>query len=160
MKKIVLVLQMLLLIIGYSANAEEVDGRVVLDLKDDSYFAEVDTSNIMPTIISKGIKYVRDVKQYNEQLDGDNIEKNFSEDIKSKYPSYSDVQAEVWQRYVRKGVKVYRFYENIKNKVKKWVLEYELPIVVDDDQYEMGENEKYIESDEPLIIEKFKKVER
>ena len=158
MKKIVLVLQMLLLIIGYSANAEEVDGRVVLDLKDDSYFAEVDTSNIMPTIISKGIKYVRDVKQYNEQLDGDNIEKNFSEDIKSKYPSYSDVQAEVWQRYVRKGVKVYRFYENIKNKVKKWVLEYELPIVVDDDQYEMGENEKYIESDEPLIIEKFKKV--
>jgi len=139
--------------------AQEEGGQVILDLHGDyGHEREYDDRKFWPTIIQMGLEYVDDVKQYNEQLVGESIERDFTEDLSNKYPRYTPEIIEGWQKYVRKGVKALRFFEDIKQKVKKWVIDFELPIVVSDDQYELGEKEEYIESATPLIRENFKKV--
>lgn len=137
--------------------AQEKYGNVILDLKDDAEY-NYDDRQFWPMVMQKGYLYINDVKQYNDQLDGDNIDRDFTDDIKSKYPDYSNEGATLWQNYVRKGVKLVRIWDSIKQRVKQWVLDYELPIVVDDDQYEMNEDEEYIESDTPIVRTNFKKV--
>lgn len=159
MQKIRLILIVIMLFVSFvrGVKAQDNEGKIILDLKDDSYY-EYDDRKLWPNIISKGIDYVDDVKQYNDLLVGDTIEKDFRADIRNKYPDYSDEGVNNWHHFVKKGVKVFRFVEDIKQKIKKWVLDYELPIVVEDDQYEMGGKEEYVESDEVLIKEDFKKV--
>ncbi len=141
------------------ASAQDEGGQIILDFRDNyGIEQEYDDRKFWPTIIKMGMEYVDDVKQYNEQLAGESIERDFSEDLTNKYPQYTPEVIEGWQKYVRKGVKALRFFEDVKQRVKKWVLDFELPIVVSDDQYEMGGKEEYIESATPLIRENFKKV--
>lgn len=159
MKKTFLVLQIIMALWCniITCSAQEVSGKVILDLKEDSDY-EFDENKFWPTVIQKGKDYIDDVKQYNEQLVEESIDRDFKDDLKNKYPEYSDNVLHNWQNYVRKGVKVVRFFDNIKQKIKKWVLDYELPIVVDDDQFESGKKEKYIESETPIVRTDFKKV--
>lgn len=159
MKKIRLILLVMLFFTSFIcvAKAYENKEEIILDLKNDSYY-EYDDRKFWPNIVSKGMDYVKDVKQYNDLLVGDTIEKDFRDDIRNKYPDYSDDAVNDWHYFVKKGVIAYRLVEDIKQKIKKWILDYELPIVVEDDQYEMGGNEEYIESDKVLIKEDFKKV--
>ena len=155
MKKIFGCLAVVLMLLNAVGAAAQEGGRVILDLQSDE--KDYDTSGV-ESVLGVGAAYWHDVKEYNELLDGENIEKDFSADIRAKYPNYSREQAEQWQNYVKKGIKAYRFYEDIKQKVISWILNHEMPVVVPDDQYEMGENETYIESDKPLVIEDFKKI--
>ena len=133
-------------------------GQVVLDLREDKEFNHLETDIGMDDIISFSTGYFKDVKEYSDLLTGSSINKDFTEDIMSKYPNYSKKAAEQWQEYVRKGVRVYRWFEYWKNKAVSWVMDKELPVVVDDSQYEMGESEEYIESNSPVVIHDFKKV--
>lgn len=133
-------------------------GQVVLDLREDKEFEHLETNVEMDDIISFSVSYFKDVKEYSDLLTGSSINKDFTNDIMSKYPNYSKKTAEQWQKYVRKGVRIYRWFEYWKNKAVSWVMDKELPIVVDDNQYEMGESEEYVESDNPVIIHDFKKV--
>ena len=89
---------------------------------------------------------------------GDKIDEDFRDDIVKHHLDYDQEQVDAWQKYVRNGVKIYRRYIDIKNKIVEFLLHDEIPLVVDDDQYEMGENEEYIPTDEPLVIKDFKKV--
>lgn len=143
------------LLASFSVNADD-GGKVILELSDEEYI-DLPKEKI-PALIKLGMDYIDDVKEYNDLLIGDNIEKDFSEDIKSKYPNYDDKKVDVWQKYVKKGVELYRLYEDVKKRVVDFVMNQDLPLVVDDDQYEMGDNEDYIETDSPLIIHDFKKV--
>ena len=139
-------------------NAQEY-GRVYLDLADDN---EKELKPILNggalEFVKMAKNYIDDVKDYDDLLEGKSIEKDFSDDFKIKYKDFNDTKVEEWERYVRRGVKTLRYYKDIKQKVIDWVMNQELPIVVDDDQYEMGEKEEYIESDKPLVIQDFKKV--
>ena len=155
MKKIFGCLAVVLMLLNAVGAAAQEGGRVILDLQPDE--KDYDTGGV-ESVLGVGAAYWHDVKEYNELLDGENIQKDFSADIRAKYPDYSREQAEQWQNYVKKGIKAYRFYEDIKQKVISWVLNHEMPVVVPDDQYEMGESETYIESDKPLVIEDFKKI--
>ena len=159
MKKISLIF--CILVICYSgcrtALAQYEGGKVILDLKDDAQY-DYDQRKFLPTVVKKGYEYIQDVKQYNEQLSGNSIDRDFRDDIKNKYPDYSDGAVESWHDYVKLGVKTVRFFEDAKQKVKNWILSYDLPIVAKDDQYEMGDDEEYIETDKPLIRENFKKI--
>ena len=103
-------------------------------------------------------KYVEDVKEYDELLEGNSIEKDFSDDFKIKYKNYNEKKSEEWERYVRKGVKGFRLYKIAKQKITDWIMGQEMPVVVDDDQYEMGDKEEYIKSDKPVVIKDFKKI--
>ncbi len=133
-------------------------GQVVLDLREDAEFEHMKTDVAMDDIISFSANYFKDVKEYSDLLVGDNINKDFTKDIMSKYPHYGVNNAEQWQKYVRKGVRIYRWFEYWKDKAVSWIMDKELPVVVDDSQYEMGESEEYVESDNPVIIHDFKKV--
>lgn len=149
----------------FAALAQD-GGRVLLDLRDDAPNEVFDEEKIvkedklddLSAVFKVGYDFVQDVKEYNELLPEDAIDKDFTEDMMQKYPKYNEKFANKWQNYVRHGVKAYRFYNHVKQKVKDWVLNYELPIVVPDDQYEMGEDEEYIESKDPVVRYNFKKV--
>ena len=146
----------------FAAFAQD-GGRVLLDLRDDSpneVFDDAKEEKVddLSAVFRAGYSFVQDVKEYNDLLPGDTIDKDFSADMLQKYPKYNEQSAKKWQNYVRHGVKAYRFYDYAKQKVKDWIFNYELPITVADDQYEMGGDEEYIESDEPLVRYNFKKV--
>lgn len=112
----------------------------------------------MQNILLLGESYINDVKKYHEKLVDDKIDEDFSDEILKSNPDYSQEQVASWQKYIRKGVKTYRRYLSIKNKIVEFLLHDEIPLVVDDDQYEMGENEEYVPTDKPLVIKDFKKV--
>lgn len=137
---------------GRSVFAE---GQVILDLEHGRPETKEES---VPDLISFGARYLKDVKEYNELLDGRNIDKDITEDIAAKYPEYTPQMIEDWQAYVKKGVKTYRKFEMIKNRVVSWFMKQETPLVVTDNQYEMGNAETYIESDKPIVIQDFKKV--
>ncbi len=148
-----------------SAQAQD-NGLVLLDLDEDSpneVFTGIlpndkEETDAASSVLTLGYNLWEDVKQYDELLPGETIEKDFSEDIKEKHQIFNASMVQKWQNYVRKGVKVYRFYNDVKQKVKDWVFNYELPVVLPDDQYEMGGDEEYIASDEPLVRYNFKKI--
>ena len=91
-------------------------GHIILDLKDYDETQEQSGSK-MEMLLEMGARYIQDVKEYNELLPDDSINKDFSDDIRSKYPNYDDKSVDKWQKYVRNGVETYRLYERIKQKV-------------------------------------------
>ena len=156
-KRIILCILMVLSLINISSVYAQEGGKIYLDLKDD-YEPKEKNQGLYVTFIKMGKRYIDDVVEYDELLEDDAIRKDFSDDFKIKYKDYNEQKAEDWERYVRNGVKAYRFYKDIKSKIIEWLMEKETALVVDDSQYEMGEKEEYIESDETLVIENFKKV--
>lgn len=158
LKKTMILFFLLSFCLGPSVVAQAQEGgHIVLELDGDQR-SEEETSGGFEQALQMGADYISDVKEYNDQLDGKNIDKDFSDDIRSKYPSYDDDMVNQWQKYVKKGVKSLRFVNTLKDKFVSWVMNQEMPIVVSDDQYEMGDDETYIESDKPLVVQDFKKV--
>ena len=162
---------MFLILAAVPAAARDISqwqgGMVLLDLDEDAPDEIYDGSQLKPRpdntslwqdLIKSGYNYIEDVKNYHDLLPDETINKDFSEDIQTKYPHYSAGGANEWQNFVRKGVKVYRFFTQAKQKIKDWVLNYELPVIVDDNQYATSSPEPYIETDKPLVVEDFKKV--
>ncbi len=139
------------------ATAQQ-DGQVILDLQDDRDNTGLVTQTGVPGMIEMGLHYWEDVKKYHEQLKGSPLKTNINPDIQADHESFTPEQAEAWGKAVKKGVKWYRFYEDVKAKAVSWIMNQEMPLVVADDQYEMGEAEEYIESDKPVIVKRFKKV--
>ena len=137
---------------GRSVFAE---GQVILDLEHGRPETKEES---FPELLGAGARYVEDVKEYNSLLEGKNIEKDISADIAAKYPEYTPEMVGAWQAYVKKGVKTYREFEKLKKRIVSWFMKQEVPLVVADGQYEMGEGETYIESDKPVVIQDFKKV--
>ena len=157
MKNLFAVILSVVILVGAAVEGLAADnGRVILDLTEDN--KEIAAKDNIPTVIGLGAEYWQDVKEYDELLDGENIDKDFTADIMAKHPDYDEQKAKNWQKYVKKGIKTYRLYKDIKQKIINWIMDYEMPLVVDDDQYEMGESEPYIESDKPMVIHDFKKI--
>ncbi len=109
-------------------------------------------------LLAIGKVYVEDVKKYHEKLAGDDIEKDFSQSIIEDNPHMGQEQTEAWQRYVRNGVKWYRGYLDIKNKITDFLLSYDVPLILNDDEYEMGEAEEYVPTEKPMVVHDFKKI--
>ncbi|MBR1949131.1 MAG: thioredoxin family protein [Alphaproteobacteria bacterium] len=155
-----LIFYILMLCCSFCLNVTKAQeyGNVYLDLKEDE--------EELPRIQDGGVikfweyanYYIEDVKEYDELLEGKSINKDFSDDFKNKYKSFNDVKSQEWEKYVRTGVKAYRWYKDAKKYVTEWVMEKDIPLVFDDSQYEMGGEEEYIKSDNPVVIEDFKKV--
>lgn len=156
MKKLVVGIIILFGLWGSESAMAQQGARVILDLQNEP--ENVEQRNDVAKVIEMGMNYWSDVKEYDELLDSDSLNKDFSADIMAKYPEYSKETAETWQRYVKKGIKGYRFYKDMKQKLIRSILGQEMPLVVDDDQYEMGDEEIYVESDRPVVIKDFKKV--
>ena len=154
MKKLFIFWGLTLYFVFMAAAFAQEGGKIVLDLTTEEEFKDEG----IPGLIEMGLNYIHDVQDYNQLLDGQNINKDLTADIRAKYPRYDENMAKDWQKYVKKGIKAYRFYEDVKRKITLWVMSQEKPLVVAENQYEMGEEEQYIESDKPIVIHDFKKV--
>ena len=155
MKKLLVCILFMAFLLDFR-NAAAQGGQVILDLSDNE--EQLTTKDDVSAILEMGVNFWDDVKEYDELLEGKNIDKDFTDDILAKYPKYDEKTARDWQKYIKKGVKAYRFYKDVKQKIVNKIMDYEMPLIVDDDQYEMGENEEYIVSDKPVVIHDFKKV--
>ena len=96
------------------AKADEY-GKVYLDLKEDEEeeFVPLEEGGVLE-FWYMAQDYIRDVKEYDDLLEGKAINKDFSDDFKIKYKKFNDIKSEEWERYVRNGVKTYRFYKETK----------------------------------------------
>lgn len=103
-------------------------------------------------------EYLRELDVFDEKYPDDLIDENFADDILELHPEYTDKQAMNKMALLRIGVRGRRTYRHIVDAVKDFLLENEIPLRFDDDQYEMGENEEYQQTDKPLVIKDFKKV--
>ncbi len=129
-----------------------------MELEEDTEGFSLTEKDGVPGMVEVGYQYFTDVRKYYNKLKNLPLRTDISADIMADRPWFSPKQAEDWEKAIKEGVRLYRIYEDAKNKVVDWVMKQELPLVVADDQYEMGENETYIESDDPIVIQRFKKI--
>ncbi len=131
------------------ANAEE--GKIIYDFAEDEEVKLID----YPALYQE---YMQELDLFDEKYPGYQIEEDFGDDIAQMHPDYSDYWVNMKQNLLRKGIKLRRFYQNIKREISKLLIEEDLPIRLDDSQYEMGEQEEYKPTDKPLVIMDFKKI--
>ena len=125
-------------------------GQVILDIKEDKREL-IDYPNLYK-------EYIEEVKEFDKKYPGNKIEEDFTDDVLALHPNYNDEEAEAKTSLLRLGIKGYRSYQFWKEKIQEFLLENEIPLQFDDDDYELGEEVRYQESDNPLIIKDFKKV--
>ena len=82
-KKMIKKFVILLLTVFFTVNSALAfeGGNVILDLSEDITEEDKKTN-----ILGMGYKFIQDVKEYNDQLEGDAINKDFVDDIRSKDP--------------------------------------------------------------------------
>lgn len=125
-------------------------GQVILDIKEDKREL-IDYPNLYK-------EYIEEVKEFDKKYPGNKIEEDFTDDILERHPDYSDEEAETKTSLLRVGIKGFRNYRFWKEKIQEFLLENEVPLQFDDDEYEMGGTVAYQKTDKPLIIKDFKKV--
>ncbi len=140
------------LLMASFASAEETGGQITLNP------VQLPDEETLPDYGKIAADYIEDIKFYNQKYPGVQIEEDFRDDILEKHPEYSQESAGTNEKFIRAGIHGMRLYSKIKNAIKNFFLETDIPIQVDDDQIAYPTNEVYQESDEPLIIHDFKKV--
>lgn len=141
---------MLVLGTPYFAIAAD-GGKVIYDFEKEENVKLIDYPKLYQ-------EYMQELDKFDKKYPGYQIDEDFGEDIIKMHPDYSDYWVEVKQNLLRKGIKLRRFYNNIKQEISKFLLEEDLPIRLADEQYEMGEQEEYKPTNKPLVIMDFKKI--
>lgn len=151
MKKIVFTL-VLLLFLPYLALAQE-GGQIILELDETDY-------NPKKITIQDQVEKVVEVGTFfNKNYPDAKIDEDFSEDVAKFFPSLSRQEIYDREQLIRDGVKIYRWVNKIINDVKAKILAPKPPpLIVADEDYDTPYTAEYIESDEPIIIQDFKKV--
>lgn len=134
-------------------SAEETGGKVILNP------VQLPDEEVMPNYGQIAQDYVEDIKYYHKKYPGTQIEEDFVDDIREKHPDYSMETAGTNEKFIRVGIRGMRLYNKIKNSIKEFLLENDLPISVDDSQIEYGDAVPYQDNgDEVLVINDFKKI--
>ena len=98
-------------------------------------------------------------KYFHEKYPGSAIEEDFSEEVAEKFPELTTQEVFDREETIRFWVKMYRIGRKIYDTVKeKMLLPEEPPLIVPEDQYDMPKEREYIESDDMVVVEDFKKV--
>ena len=135
-------------------SAQICAAEVILDL-DDTETIEKET----PTFPEVVDGYISIGKYFNETYPGNEIEKDFSEDVAQKFPNLS--QQEVYDREatIRWLIKFYRYGKEVYEDIKaKFLLPEEPPLIVAETEYDLPKKQEYIPSDDLVVVEDFKKV--
>lgn len=127
-------------------------GEVIFD------FVEEDESE--PKNLTKDLDDALEVFTYfNENYKDQKIEEDLGEDLEKFLPNASPQKLYETETRIRNSIKLYRFANHIIDNIKAKILTpAPPPLVVEDDEYETGYNQPYIESDQLVVIEDFKKV--
>ena len=131
--------------------AADEGGKIILELEEDKAPTPIDFVELYNN-------YIQEIELFDKKYPDQAINENFSQDIEDLHPEYSDQEVGVQHKLIRLGVQGRRWYNYFKQKIQQVLTENDIPLQVEDDQYEMGEKEQYQETDKPLVILKQKKV--
>lgn len=140
-----------MLVFAQGAHAEE-GGKIILDIQD------VSDDSFIPDYGAVFQKYIEDVKIYDKKYPGQSIEEDFQDDIAENNPDFSRKTVATDESFIRIGVRSMRLFNTIKDKIRQFMLDNDIPLMVAPEQYESGDAEVYRESEHPLVIPDFKKV--
>ena len=98
-------------------------------------------------------------KYFDEKYPDAAIDEDFSEDVAEKFPGLTTQQVFDREETIRFWIKAYRVGKAMYEAVKaKMLLPEEPPLIVPEDQYDLPKEREYIESDDMVVVEDFKKV--
>lgn len=96
---------------------------------------------------------------FDKNYPGNMINEDLTEDLAKFFPEMGMQELYNKSEVVRDGVKFYRYFREVYDDVKSKMLVPEAPpLVVAEEEYDKGYDEPYIESDDLVVIEDFKKV--
>ena len=132
-------------------SAYENGGKIILELEDEKEISSRDFQGLYE-------EYLQELDLFDKKYPNSTINENFSQDIEELHPEYTNSEVNFKHKLIRFGVLGKRWYNYLKNKLQQTLLENDIPLIFEDNQYEMGDKEKYQESDKPLIIVNLKKA--
>ena len=134
------------------------------DLYGGQVFLELDKTN--PNGDEKNISFPQQmanifqlVRYFNDNYPGDKIFEDFSAELKDFFPQADDNTLKRYMTNIRDVIRLYRYGKNWYDKIKQsLVIPEDTTPVYADSAYERPENRPYIESDDLVVINDFKKV--
>ncbi len=134
------------------------------DLQGGQVILELDKTN--PNGVEKNISFPQQManifqllRYFNDNYPGDKILEDFSSELKDFFPQADDVTLKRYMENIRDAVRLYRYGESWYDKIKQsFVIPEDPTPVYADSAYEMPENRSYIESDDLVVVNDFKKV--
>lgn len=127
------------------------NAQVVLDLKPE-------TEEKAPAVGLLLDEYLAEVADFDAKYPGEQIEEDFKDDIRELHPEYGDSGINTKETLIRLGVRTKRIYNFLLEKVKSFIATSDIPLILSESAYESGDEETYIESDAPVVIQDFKKI--
>ena len=155
MKKILILLFFACFFANFAVAADEQPGNVELNLlPGEQNEEEVTLIDQAKTILEVG-RYFD--KNYPENF----IEEDLSHDVREFFPNLTSQEVYDREQTIRDGVKFYRYFKDVYNKVKEKMLTPEAPpLLVADEDFDHGEKQPYIDGGEnnAVVITDIKKV--
>ena len=137
-----------------SASICQAEGNVILDTS-----ADTEENSEAITLQETVSNFIEIGKYFDETYPGIAIEQDFTEDVAQKFPYLTRQEVYDREETIRVLIRLYRYgketYENIKAKL---LLPEEPPLVVAEDEYDIPKERAYIESDDLVVQQDFKKV--
>ncbi len=130
------------------AQAQE-GGKVVLDLQEEPQQRD---------FLQLFEEYKKELDLFDVKYPGTQIRENFADDVAALHPDDTDKEVSTRESLLRMGVRGRRIFQQAQKMFQDFLLENDIPIQAADDEYATANAEKYRESDQPLVIQDFKKV--
>lgn len=140
--------------LAFAEDADETFGRIIFEL--DETEDEPDAS--LKEQIEAAVEVVH---HFDKVLEGENLEQNFTDEIAKVLPGSSTKELYDLEKKIRIIMRLYRYFKNIYDEViQKLLTPEEPPLILADEEYEMGWEFDYIESpiNQAVIVQDFKKV--
>ncbi|MDD4557034.1 MAG: thioredoxin family protein [Alphaproteobacteria bacterium] len=144
--------------LGYAQKADKLleSGQVILDLDENEEEEKpFDFKNEVETMIEIG-------QYFDKNYDDEALQtEDLRDDLKKFYPNMKEAELYEREKLVRKAVTLYRqgksYYEIVK---ERFLVPEEPTLVLDDDEYETGYKEEYIQAPDNMaaVVYDFKKV--
>ena len=146
---------MALPVVATAEVASERGGKVILNLDEanpDGEVKEVSFPQGIANMVAIGA-------YFDKEYPGDMIYWDFTEEMRKFFPKLEGNELDNRVMLVRDAVRLYRYGRDLYYKIKqKLLVPEDPPLVYDDDEYEKKEKYTYVESDDLVVINDFKKV--
>lgn len=105
-------------------------------------------------------RFLDSAKYFERKYPGDLIDGDLREDIARRHPEFTPQEVYDYQRYLRSGMKVYRYVSELIDKYKQALITpEEPPLVADDSEYDLSSPDfDYIDADGTVVVQDFKKI--
>ncbi len=125
-------------------------------------FLELDNREEKPQPTMEEVinNFIDSAKYFDSKYPGTLIDQDFHEDVAQRFPGLSRQEVYDYERYIRKGMKLYRYFKGLYERYKESLLvPEEPPLIAKDSEYDLlSEGPEYIDADGTVVIQDFKKI--